>query len=409
MTIEERFKYLRKMQRRYQQANRPERGRLLDEMEVMTGLDRKTLIRRMSSVPERKARQKQRERVYKAPFDQALRILDETFDHIAAERITPNLVWMAEILEQHGEMSLDDEVREQLARVSVSTVARRRKRLGQDEPHLPRKGPEQTRHLNQQIPMRRIPRDEPTPGHFEVDLVHHCGPQTSGEYIHTLQMVDVTTGWSERVAVLGRSYVVMEDAFQRILARLPFRILELHSDNGSEFLNAHLLRFFGERVCDMVWSRSRPWQKNDNRLVEERNDTLVRAYWGKERLDTVEQVLAMNALYERMGWYYHFFQPVLHLIGKEYLPLEGGGQRLRRVFDSPRTPFQRLCATGILRPSDQAPLEMLYETLNPRQLRRQIREEVGRILALPNATPGIPQDVYQSLWQHQLRKEEVGR
>ena len=128
--------------------------------------------------------------------------------------------------------------------------------------------------------MKRIPWDEAEPGHFEVDLVHHCGPSASGEYVHTLQMVDVATGWSERVAVLGRSFRVMRVGFQRCLERLPFPVLEIHPDNGSEFLNHHLVRFFRDTVQEVDLSRSRPYHKNDNRNVEQKNSTLVRAYLG---------------------------------------------------------------------------------------------------------------------------------
>jgi IS30 family transposase len=128
--------------------------------------------------------------------------------------------------------------------------------------------------------MRRIPWDTTEPGHFEVDLVQHGGPHPTGDYVYTLQMVDVATGWSERVAVLGRGQRRMEEGFRRILARLPFPIKELHPDNGPEFLNHHLVRFFGETLTGLQLSRSRPYQKNDNRFVEQTNATLVRAYFG---------------------------------------------------------------------------------------------------------------------------------
>ena len=119
--------------------------------------------------------------------------------------------------------------------------------------------------------MRRIPWNEQQPGHFEVDAVHHCGQSSSGHYVHTVQMVDVATGWTEQVATLGRSSLVMEDGFRRILARLPFPVLEIHPDNGSEFLNAHLVRFWKDTVKDVTLSRSRPFHKNDNRFVEQKN------------------------------------------------------------------------------------------------------------------------------------------
>ncbi len=123
--------------------------------------------------------------------------------------------------------------------------------------------------------MKRIPWETSDPGHFEVDLVHHGGESTDGTYVHTLQMIDVATGWSERVAVLGKGQQAMEAGFRRILERLPFAVKELHPDNGTEFFNHHLVRFWGEAITGLTLSRSRPYQKNDNRFVEQKNATGV--------------------------------------------------------------------------------------------------------------------------------------
>jgi hypothetical protein len=111
-------------------------------------------------------------------------------------------------------------------------------------------------------------------------------------------MIDVATVWSERVAILGRGQRAMEEGTRRILARLPFRVEELHPDNCPEFLNNHLVRIWGEVITGLQFSRSRPYQKNDNRFVDQRNDTLVRAYLGHARLDTAEQCATLNALYD---------------------------------------------------------------------------------------------------------------
>jgi len=243
MTVDERRKYLRRMQKRYRTASRKEKGRLLDEMEQVTELERKYLIGLMKSDLQRKPRRRQRGRTYGPEVDDTLRVIHESLDYICAERLAPNLVWMAEHLARHDELETSDELLEKLGCISISTVGRSLRRIRQDVPRLPRKGPRRANKLARDIPMKRIPWDTTTPGHFEVDLVHHCGPTASGEYMCSLQMIDVATGWSERVAVLGRSYRVMEHAFRTILRRLPFPIREIHPDNGSEFLNPHILRF----------------------------------------------------------------------------------------------------------------------------------------------------------------------
>src|SRR4030042_4902441 len=145
-------------------------------------------------------------------------------------------------------------------------------------------------------------------------------------------MVDVATAWSERAAVLGRSYLAMRDGFSRILSRLPFSVLEFHPENGSEFFNQHLLRFWHGLTPQPHISRSRPYNKNDNRFVEQKNATLVRSYLGYDRLDTVAQALAVNELYDKMWLYYNFFQPVMRLAEKTWIRDEGQPSRVKRRF-----------------------------------------------------------------------------
>jgi hypothetical protein len=400
MSIDERWKYLGLIKKRYVEANKVERGSLLDEMEAVTAMHRKSLIRRMSGSLERRPHRKQRGRTYGPEVEDALRVISESFDYICAERLQPNLVWMATLLAQHGEMEVSPHLLEQLGRISVSTVRRILSRIRQDEPRLPRKGPSQANRVAREIPMRRIPWDEQQPGHFEVDTVHHCGPSSSGHYVHTVQMVDVATGWAEQVATLGRGYAVMKDGFHRILARLPFPILEIHPDNGSEFLNYHLVRFWNDTVKGVTLSRSRPFHKNDNRFVEQKNSTLVRAYLGSARFDSVAQTKSINQLYEKMWLYYNFFQPVMRLKEKPagpLLPAQGQPRCIKRRFDQARTPFDRLCETDAISQERKEQLQTLRDQVNPRQLRREIYQLIDHIFLLPNAVPGETEDAYETL------------
>jgi hypothetical protein len=397
MTIDERRKYLRKRQKQYAKADRIEKGKLLDEMEQVTGLHRKYLIQLLGGDLKRKPRRKQRGSVYGPEVDDALRVIDESYDFICAERLAPNLVEMAKHLGRHSELEASDRLLGKLEQISISTVGRILERIRQDMPRLPRRQAPKRPKLTQSIPMTRIPWDIATPGHFEVDLVHHSGPTTSGEYICTLQMIDVATGWSERVAVLGRSFVVMEHAFRTILCRLPFPVLEVHSDNGGEFLNSHMFRLWGDTVKGVALSRSRPYEKNDNRNVEQKNSTLVRAYLGFDRLDSVAQTLAANQLYESMWIYYNLFQPVMHLVEKQVIREDGQPVRIRRRHDKARTPFTRLCATNAILPEHREQLEALRDRINPRVLRRQIYNTIDHVFALPGATHGVTENVYQTL------------
>jgi hypothetical protein len=411
MTINERWKYLRLVKKRYLKAGKLERGRLLDEMEAVTKLHRKSLIRLMSGSLKRKPRHKQRGRTYGPEVDHPLGVISESHDYICAERLQPTLVGMATHLARHGEFEASPRLLDQLSRISVSTLRRILNRLGQDEPRLPRKGPAPANRVAREIPMKRIPWNEEQPGHFEVDAVHHCGQSSSGHYVHTIQMVDVATGWTEQVATLGRSYTAMEDGFRRILARLPLPVLEIHPDNGSEFLNAHLVRFWKETVKDVTLSRSRPFHKNDNRFVEQKNSTLVRAYLGSARFDTAAQTQAINQLYEKMWLYYNFFQPVMRLREKTTspsLPAEGQPSRIKRRFDPARPPFDRLCETDAISEEQKEQLRTLRDQTNPRQLRREIYQVLDQIFLLPGAVPGETEDVYETLFASTESQEGEG-
>jgi hypothetical protein len=398
MTIDERYKYLCRMRQRYRQANRKERGRLLDEMQAVTDLHRKSLIRLINGSLTRKPRRRQRGRTYGSEVESALCIIAESFDYICAERLTPNLPWMAQHLDAHGELFLSPALLDDLDRISVSTVRRILARHHPSPRRLPRKPPSRPKGLTQAIPMQRIPYHTTQPGYFEVDLVHHSGTNSSGQYVHSLQMVDVATGWSERRAVLGRSWLVVSDAFRHILAHLPFGVWEIHSDNGSEFLNYHLLHFWGTAAAHITLSRSRPYQKNDNPFVEQKNSSLIRAYLGHERLDTVDQTHLLNRLYEKMGCYYNLFQPVMRLAEKVLIPAKDDGPaRVQRRYDRPRTPFDRLCETDAISDQQREHLLALRQSINPRSLRQQIYALRDALFSLSNALPGVTEDVHQTL------------
>jgi hypothetical protein len=400
MTIDERYKYLRIEQKRYVKVDRTERSRMLDEMQQVTGLNRKTLIRHMQSKKiARRTRRKQRGKAYGAAVDDALRVIAESHDYICAERLQPNLVGMAQQLAVHRELQATPSLLLQLGHISVCTVRRRLKEFAYlTDWQLPRrKGPKPPNPVTRDIPMERIRWDEPEPGHFEVDLVHHAGATPSGDYVHTVQMTDVTTGWCEQAAVLGRSQRVMEEAFRHILARLPFPVREVHPDNGSEFFNYHLVRFWREAAQGIKLSRSRPFHKNDNRFVEQKNFTQVRAFLGHERLDTVAQTRLLNQLYDRMWLYYNLFQPVIRLTEKKVTTSTEGTWRVQRRFDQPCTPFQRLCATTAISAHKRQQLEQLRLQTNPRRLRTEIYGLLQELFSLPNASPDVTENVLDTL------------
>ncbi len=395
MSVNERRKYLHKMRIRYWQAQtKKERGLLLDEMTTVTELHRKSVQRLVNGELARKPRRKQRGTTYGTDVADVAKKIAHSLDYPCAERLQPNLVWMAKHLEKHGEINPSAEVYEKLGKISVPTLRRLlppSERVATRMAH--RRGkPKDSFAQRQLIPMCRLAWDTKEPGHFETDLVHHCGISASGQYVHTLQMLDVATGWSECVALLGRSYLVMQAGFEQIEKRLPFSIIEIHPDNGHEFLNAYLLRFWQERTNPLDLSRSRPYHKNDNRFVEENNYSLVRAYMGYNRLDTIAQINLLNCLYDKLWLYHNFFQPVMRLTEKRI-----EGQHLKRIYDPSLPRFDRLCKLKTLPPEQIIQLETLRNSTNPCALRTDIENLIDQLHASPCALPGQVDDVRLTL------------
>ena len=380
MSIDERRKYMKLVAPRYAKARRRERGELLTEMGEVTGLHRKSLIRLMNMPGLDRAPKKPRlrRRQYGSAVADAVRVVWESLDYMCAERLTPSLRETARQLAKWDELVLTPEVEMALGTISRATVQRLLGRFQQDTSKLPRRKPQPPNRLLQNVPMERLSWRTESPGSFETDLVHHCGAVAAGNYVHTLQLVDIAIGWSERVAMLGRSQEAMVRGFEKVRERLPFSIKHLHPDNGSEFFNDHLIRYFGEEITGLRLSRSRPYRKNDNRFVEQKNSTLVRAYVGYDRLDNSAQCAALNALYDKLWLYYNLFQPVMHMIGKEVT-----NGKLHRKYDKAKTPYQRLLASNILHPEQKIRLATLYANTNPRKLREEIYQAVAQLWDRP--------------------------
>lgn len=395
MTINERRKYIYKMWERYRKASKQEKGELLNEMEAVTGMHRKSINRIITGRLSRKKRSQERGRFYGIDIDDAIRIIARSLDYPCGERLQPNLGWMAEHLEAHGEIRLGAGLLEKLNRISVSTVKRILKRVGRSDEKLAYRKPKRSpgKRVQDAYPMRKIAWDMAEPGHFEVDLVHHGGESSAGEYIHTLQMVDVATGWSELVPIFGRSYRVMENGFDFVLSRLPFPVLEIHPDNGAEFFNHHLLHFWGQRIANLELSRSRPYQKNDNRFIEENNHSLVRAYVGHGRFDTQAHLRTLRLLYQKLWLYHNFFQPVLRLKEKVHT----NDLQYRRIYDQAQPPYDRLKSSGLLSECAQPQLDSLRAHTNPIQLRKQIDALIADLVSLPVSNNSEPVDVFNSL------------
>jgi len=397
MSVNERRKYIHKMRERYRKGSKKEKGKLLDEIEAVTEMHRKSVIRILNGQLSRRKRSRERGRAYGVEVDDAIRVIALSLDYPCAERLQPNLVWMARHLASHQELIVSEETLKKLEQVSCSTLKRVLKRVGRSQPKMTTQQPKRPKRagIHKAYPMRKIPWNEPETGHFEVDLVHHCGEAATGDYIHTIQMVDVATGWCEIAAVMGRSYRVMKNGFAFMLSRLPIPVVELHPDNGSEFFNQHLLRFWKHAVIDAEITRSRPYQKNDNRFIEENNRSLVRAYVGHDRFDTQDQLKTLRLLYEHLWLYHNFFQPVMRLQEKIYL----NEFQYQRKYDQAKTPYDRLKEKNILDKNWMQQLDDLRTRTNPMTVREQIDLLTGNLLSLPVLDKSETVNIFETLIQ----------
>ena len=408
MSCSSRREYLAVKQKEYLGASRRERSAILDEMVKTTTMNRKYLIQLMGGELRRKPRRRERGRTYGEEVEEAVLFVAESLDFICGKRLQPVLLFTARNLARHGEMTLSAETQASLAKISASTIdriyARNRERAVK---RLPRRKPTRPSHVSQAVPMSIIPWDEPEPGHLEIDLVHHSGRKTEGDYVYTMQAIDVTTGWSERHALLGRSTLIMKDALGVMNHRLPFPVREVHTDNGSEFLNEPMLRFWQQLVPSAILSRNRPWRKNDSRFVEQKNFTLVRSYVGYKRYDSVAQTWAMNLLYERLGLYYNLFQPVMRIEQKILIEQEGK-LSVKRIYDEPRTPLERLADAKVLSSEQIESIRQRRDAINVRMLKHEIEELITEIKKLPNALPNEQEDIWLTLskYRPRIRKGE---
>ena len=299
----------------------------------------------------------------------------EIFDYPCGQRLKPLLGEEVKRLRGLGELLCSDEVEDKLSRIGARTI---------DEKLRHQKGVEglkrkyrQRKHplLYQKIPVKLSHEHDRTQlGNVQIDLVEHCGQSARGEYINTLSGTDISSGWWEGEAVMGRSQEVVFNGLKRVRSRFPFPLKEIHSDNGTEFINWHLFKYSNKEK--LGFSRSRPNKKNDNCFVEQKNWTHVKKFVGYFRYDTEEELQVLNGLYRNeLRLYKNFFQPVIKLTSKERI-----GGEIHRKYDDPRTPsYRRVVDSDKVEEKLKQKLMKVYISLNPAQLKRPIDEKLNKI------------------------------
>ena len=347
------------VQRRYARAGRAEKGQILDEFVAATGYHRKWAIEllRHGPPPARSGRGG-RPRVYSAVVVGTLRTVWEASGELCGKRLPPFLAELVPALEAEGALELEPAVREPLLQMSAATIDRRlhpfrlqqRHGLGTTKPGTL---------LKQQVPIHTYtPWDEQRPGFVEIDLVAHCGTSTAGHYLNTLTVTDVATGWTECAGVWGKGQAAVCGALEQIRERLPMPLLGIDSDNGSEFLNAHLVRWCEQE--QLTFTRSRPYWKNDQAQVEQKNWSVVRKLLGYDRYATQAELALLQRVYQGLRLWTNHWQPVLKLVGKER-----EGPKVRKRYDTAQTPYRRVGASAVLTPAARERLDQEHAAAGP--------------------------------------------
>lgn len=384
MTMEAKNQYLHTLITRhggYHLIGRKEKSRLLDEYCRVTGQHRKYVIRKITSgryVQTMRTEKGERTRTRRSYYDgnvmRHLITLWNIFDRPCGQRMIAQIKTELARLQRFGEITLSAEMEEKLHRISAREVDNTLHAHKEKERLLQKYGKKTHPLLYQKIPVRIASAQNRTIiGNIQIDLVEHCGQSAEGAYIYTLSTTDLATNWWEGGAVLTKSMKGVGEQLDGVRQRYPFPWNGFHADNDSAFINAHLYRYAQNE--ELAFTRSRPYEKNDNFLVEQKNGRVVRRGIGYRRHDTAKELQILNELYPLMARYQNFFQPVMKLKEKKRI-----GSKVKRTFEKPKTPYQKVCEDRHIAHQQKKKLKALYALLNPAALKRQIDRKRDELL-----------------------------
>lgn len=368
--------YLIEVKKKYWKAKKRRKGQLLDDFCAFAGYHRQYAIGLLNNpLPAKWKRYKQRARYYNQPVIDVLKKIWEALDSICAERVHPQIPSMLDKLISCGEIDTSKEVQGKLLQISLGQVKVILKNEKTRSTIRIRGTTRPGTVLKHQIAIRYGPWEDVDPGFFEMDTVAHSGETVAGKFIYSLDLVDIATGWNEQAAIWGKGERATLEQFKKIEAGLPFPVLGIDPDNGGEFINWVMYRYINQKKYN--FTRSRPFHKNDNAHVEQKNWTAIRQLVGYSRLDKKEQLEILNDLY-RNEWrlYQNFFLPIMKLQTKVKDTQTG---KTKKKYDEAKTPYQRLLVHPKISQETKDMLKQTYDSLNPIKLRQQIKMKIDRL------------------------------
>ena len=369
--------YLAEIRKRYINSTKEEKKMILDEFCSNCGYNRKYAIRLINSKEKPKT-------VWKKPGRKRKYVDPQIFNFLKKLWISTNLICSKRLkaiiplwIEYYsGELS--ERNKELLLGISAATIDRLLWKIRKRYKRLGFTTTKPGSLIRKQVPIKTNQWDERKPGFIEADTVAHCGGSISGQFIYTVNTVDIATGWIESRAIWGKGQKTAFDAINSIENALPFKIKGFDSDNGGEFLNWHLLAYFTKRKRPVQYTRSRAYKKNDNAHIEGKNWTHIRQYLGYHRFEQKQTVPLLNDLYtNEWSHFFNFFIPSAKIISKERV-----ASKIIKKLDSPKTPFERLLASDDISKKTKKELMKTRNCLNPFELQNALNSKIKKVLSL---------------------------
>lgn len=366
---------------RYGRSNRAERGQILNEFVAVTGFHRKHAARLLGGgLHGRRIGPRSARRVYDDAVREALIVLWEASDRICGKRLKPLIPSLVEAMERHGHLQLVPEVRTALLSISAATIDRALRAVRVVAEGRPRRHTAPSAAVRRSVPVRTFTDwQDPSPGFFEADLVTHSGPRASGSFICTLVLTDIATGWTECAPLLVREQKLLTEVLTELRKLMPMPLLGFDTDNDAVFMNETVRDYC--QADDIAFTRCRPYRKNDQAWVEQKNGAVVRRIVGYRRFEGLEAAAALARLYATVRLFVNFFQPSFKLAEKAR-----DGARVKKRYHPAATPFQRLLADTRVSAETKEQARAIHATLDPVALLREMRAAQQHLVEIADST-----------------------